>query len=120
MAWDPAIVRQMLARVSAVTGRPWATAIAGQIHFSKSTLYGVFVDNVLGAPANTSASDDPLCLAHWGTTPLTSKTADQFLGGLRQTDVAAMISAKSGTPLEVKRAAFAAYRAARTAPMRAF
>ena len=46
MAWDPTIVRQMLARVTATTGRPWPTAIAGQLHFSECTLYGVFVDDV--------------------------------------------------------------------------
>ena len=113
IAWNPKIVRQMLDRLTAITGRPWATSIAAQLHFSEWTLYGVFVDNVLGAPANAFASDDPHCLAHWGTTPLTPETADHFLRSLQQTDVAAMISAKSGTPLDVKRAAFAAYRASR-------
>jgi hypothetical protein len=107
MAWDPAIVRRMLARVTDVAGRSWTTAIAGQLHFSEWTLYGVFVDDVLGAPATSFASDDSLCLAHWGTTPLNPDTAAEFLSGLRATDVAAMISAKSGTPLAVRRDAFA-------------
>ena len=114
LAWDPAIVRRMLERVTATTGRPWPTAIAGQLHFSEWTLYGVFVDEVLGAPANSFASDDPLCLAHWGTTPLDHDSADAFLCDLQPTDIAAMISAKSRTPLAVKRAAFASYRATRT------
>jgi hypothetical protein len=113
LAWDPKIVRQMLARVTEAAGRPWTTAIAGQLHFSEWTLYGVFVDGLLGAPGKSIVSDDPLCLAHWGTSPLTRETAREFLAGLRSTDVAAMISAKSGTPLEVKRAAFAAQRASR-------
>jgi hypothetical protein len=112
LAWDPRIVRKMLGRVSEVTGRPWATAIAAQLHFSEWTLYGVFVDKVLGGRANAFASEDPLCLAHWGTTPLTPQTAGEFFGGLKHTDIAAMISAKSRTPLEVKRKAFAAHRAA--------
>ena len=56
----------MLARVAATTGRPWTTAIARQLHFSEWTLYGVFVDDVIGAPANSFASDDPLCLGYWG------------------------------------------------------
>jgi hypothetical protein len=108
----------MLARVTATTGRPWPTVIAGQLHFSEWTLYGVFVDDVLGAPANSFASDDPLCLAHWGTTPLDQDSADAFLCDLQPTDIAAMISAKSRTPLAVKRAALASYRAARTARAR--
>lgn len=72
-------------------------------------LYGVLVDNVLGATANSFASDDPLCPAHWA--PLDQKGATQFLNRIRPIDVAAMISAKSGTLLAVKRAAFANFRA---------
>jgi hypothetical protein len=114
LAWDPAIVRRLLTRVTVTTGRPWTTAIAGQLHFSEWTLYGVFVDHVIGAPANSFASDDPLCLAYWDETPLNQDGAVDFLRGVRSTDVAAMISAKSRTPLAVRQAAFAVYRAART------
>jgi len=116
LAWDPAIVRRMLERVTATTGRAWTTSIAGQLHFSEWTLYGVFVDDVIGAPANSSASDDPLCLAYWETVPLNRDGAVDFLHGIRPTDVAAMISAKSRTPLAVRRAAFAEFRAAEHKP----
>ena len=116
VAFDPAIVRRMLARVTATTGRPWTTAIARQLHFSEWTLYGVFVDEVIGAPANSFASDDPLCLTYWDETPLDCDGAADFLGGIRPTDVAAMISAKSRTPLAVRRAAFAATERADCGP----
>jgi hypothetical protein len=111
LAWDPAIVRQMLARVATVTGRPWATAIAGQLHFSEWTLYGVFVDEALGAPANSFASEDPLCLAYWNEGPLSRQGAIDFIQRAKPTDIAVMISAKSRTPLAVRRAAFAGQRA---------
>lgn len=117
MAWDPATVRRMLAKVADTASRPWTTAIAGRLHFSEWTLYGVFVDHVIGAPANSFASDDPLCLAYWDVTPLNRDRAIDFLRGLRPTDVAAMISAKSRTPLAVRRAAFAGYRAAQPQPV---
>ena len=110
LACDPAVVRRMLARLTAVSGRPWATAITRQLHFSEWTLYGVFVDGVIGAPANSFASDDPLCLAYWDETPLNRDSAVDFLRGVRPSDVAAMISAKSRTPLTVRRAAFACHR----------
>lgn len=112
MAWDPVTVRRMLAKVAGVANCPWTTAIAGQLHFSEWTLYGVFVDHVIGAPANSFASDDPLCRACWDVTPLSPERAIDFLRGVQPTDVAAMISAKSRTPLAVRRAAFASYRAA--------
>ncbi len=117
MAWDPATVRRMLAKVAGIASRPWTTVIAGQLHFSEWTLYGVFVDHVIGAPANSFASDDPLCLACWDVTPLDPDRAIDFLRGVRPTDVAAMISAKSRTPLAVRRAAFAGYRAAQPQPV---
>jgi hypothetical protein len=114
LAWDPAIVRQMLAKVANTTGRLWTTAIAGQLHFSEWTLYGVFVDEAIGTPANSFVSDDPLCLAYWNDGPLSRQGAIDLLRGVRPTDVAAMISAKSRTPLAVRRAAFAGHRAALT------
>jgi hypothetical protein len=116
LAWDPAIVRRMLERVTVTAGCPWTTAIARQLHFSEWTLYGVFVDEALGAPANSFGSDDPLCLAYWGTVPLSSKGAGDFLQGLQPADIAVMISAKSRTPLAVRRSAFASYRAAEHKP----
>jgi hypothetical protein len=101
----------MLARVAATTGRPWPTAIAGQIDFSECVLYGVFVDGVSGASTNSFASDDPLCLLYWEHVPLNLDGATHFIRGIRPTDIAAMIPSKSRTPPEVREAAFAALRA---------
>ena len=112
LAWDPVIVRRMLARVTAITASPWPSAIAGQLHFSECVLYGVFVDGVIGAPANSFASDDPLCLLYWEPIPLNLDSAAQFIRGVRPTDIAAVIQSKSRTPLAVRQAAFAALRAA--------
>jgi hypothetical protein len=112
LAWDPDIVRRMLARVAVTTGRPWTTAIAGQLDFSECVLYGVFVDQVLGAPANSFASNDSLCSVYWEQTPLNSDSAVEFVRSVRPTDVAAVIQSNSQTPMAVRRAAFAALRAA--------
>jgi len=75
-------------------------------------LYGVYVDGVSGEPANAFASDDPLCLLYWEPTPLNLDSAAHFIRGIRPTDIAAMISSKSRTPLGVREAAFASLRAA--------
>src|SRR5688572_6395208 len=112
LAWNPAIVRQMLARVAAMTGRPWTTSIAAHLHFSEWTLYGVFVDNVIGARATSFDSDDSLCHAYWDPAALDRDGAIRFLCGIGAADIAAMISAKSRTPLSVRRAAFAELRCA--------
>jgi hypothetical protein len=115
LAVDPAFVRQMLARVATTSGIPWPTMIARQVHFSEWTLYGVFVDNVIDAPRASFVSDDPLCVGYWDEIPLTLDESIRFLSGIRPTHVAAMISAKSRTPLAVRRAAFARHRAVEAA-----
>jgi hypothetical protein len=112
LAWDPMIVRQMLARVEAVTRRPWPTAIAGQLDFSECVLYGVFVDEVIGTTANTFVSDDPLCRVYWEQTPLNVASAAHFIRGVRPTDIAVVIQSKSRTPPAVREAIFNALRAA--------
>jgi hypothetical protein len=104
LAWDPAIVRQLLTRVESVTGRPWQTAIGAELHFSEWTLYGVFVEEVLGAAATTFTADHSRCHSYWDETPLDEVGVAEFLSGVRPDDIAVMISAKSHTPLPVRRA----------------
>jgi hypothetical protein len=110
IACDPAVVRQMLNHVEVTSEQHWASAIGKQVHFSEWTLYGVFLDEVTGLPANAFVSDQPLCLGDWST-KFTKDEADEFLNNLGPDDVAAMISSKSGTPISVRRAAFADWRA---------
>jgi hypothetical protein len=110
LAWDPAIVRQLLDRVEKTTGRRWADAVASQLHFSEWTLYGVFVDNVLPGKATEFSTATSLCHALWDTVPLDADTLDGFVAGMADDDVAVMISAKTHTPLSIRRAASAAMR----------
>jgi hypothetical protein len=110
LAWDPSVVRRLLVRVEQVTGRRWTDAISAQLHFSEWTLYGVFVDEVLGAPINSYASDTSRCHALWDRIPLDERTVVEFVGAASAEDLAVMISAKSHTPLPVRRAAYAALK----------
>jgi hypothetical protein len=112
LAWDPEVVRQMLAHVAATTGRPWSTAIAGQLDFSECVLYGVFVDGVAGTPASAFASDDSRCLVYWEQTPLNHDSASEFVRSVRPTHIAAVIQSKSLTPVALREATFTALRAA--------
>ncbi|HEY3483923.1 MAG TPA: hypothetical protein VGK49_01010, partial [Ilumatobacteraceae bacterium] len=75
-----------------------------ELHFSEFTLYGKYVDHF----TNTPGSSDTLCHTYWDTLPLDQAAADRFVGDMADTDVAMMISAKSRTPLAVRRAAIAA------------
>jgi hypothetical protein len=103
--WDRRVVLKLRDRVEAVTHRPWLDAIASQLHVSEFVLYGVFVDEVLGPSANVFGAESMLCHSYWNTTPLTRVDATRFVQALGPDDVAVMLSAKSRTPLDVRRAA---------------
>lgn len=112
LAWDPTIVRRMLARVATTTGRPWPTVIAGQFDFSECVLHGLYVDEVAGAPATSFVSDDPLCRVYWEQTPLDMDSAADFIRSVRPTDIAVVVQSKSRTPQSVREAIFSTLRGA--------
>ena len=105
-AWDRCTVLALQDRIQRTTGRPWLDAVAGELHISEFILYGVFVDQVLGEHANVLPTESMLCHSYWHRSPLSLEAAEQFMRALPAEDVAVMISAKSRTPLSVRRAAF--------------
>jgi hypothetical protein len=104
--WDRDVVRRTLRRVEDTTGRRWLEAIGGELRFSEWTLYGVFADQVEQARAVT-VTPASLCHTYWETVPLGIDEAAAFLTSVGRDDVAYMISAKSHTPVAVRRAAHA-------------
>lgn len=102
-AWDRQTVRALRDRIEQVTGRDWMDAIGSQLHISEFVLYGVFVEAVLGPSAAVVADESMLLHAYWPTTPLSQVAAKGFVRALPPDHVAVMISAKSRTPLDVRR-----------------
>jgi Family of unknown function (DUF6492) len=105
-SWDRVVVRRMLARVEEVTGRGWLAAVGKELHFSECMLYGVYADEVEQAKGLVTTGDSQ-CHTYWGSDPLTVEGAAEMISSAGTGDVAYMISAKSHTPLEVRRAAHA-------------
>jgi hypothetical protein len=103
--WDPVIVRAMQQRITEVTGMNWMDAFNARLHISEFILYGVFVDEVLGASGDRPPGDASICHNNWKRSPLTHEEAIAFAERLPREAIAMMISAKSNTPLEVRRAA---------------
>ncbi|NRQ32519.1 hypothetical protein HII36_11810 [Nonomuraea sp. NN258] len=100
--WDPAIVRDLQRRIADSTGRPWFDAFTAHLHVSEFILYGVFVDEVLGT---RPPSDTTICHNSWEDVPMDLESALAFADGLKPEAVGMMISAKSKTPPDVRRAA---------------
>jgi hypothetical protein len=107
MLWQPQVLRQLLTRVQQVAQRPWPDAIGARLHFSEWTLYGVYVDEFTVLPPS-AVTDDDRCHNYWGSSPLTTAAALDFVSAIPGTALAMMISAKSRTPLEVRRMALSA------------
>jgi Family of unknown function (DUF6492) len=103
--WDPAVVRAMQERIAEVTGRNWLDSFCSQLHISEFILYGVFVDEVLGASGSRPPADITICHNSWERWPLDLEAAIAFAEQMSPAAVAMMISAKSGTPEDVRRAA---------------
>jgi Family of unknown function (DUF6492) len=108
-AFDPSLVRRMRDRIQSCTGRNWLDSIAAELHFSEWITYGVYVDSLSDIPRERTAHCQ--CLNYWDPMPLDSESIDRFLDSIGLADVAVMISAKSRTPLDIRRAAIARMRA---------
>lgn len=103
--WRPEVVRAVQARITAVTGRPWIEVFTGQLRVSEFVLYGVFVDEVLNATGASTPTTTAMCHNAWQDTPLSRSEAMAFAESIPDQAVAVLISAKSRTPLDVRRAA---------------
>jgi SAM-dependent methyltransferase len=107
--WDRRIAVALQERIQQTTGKHWLDAVAAQLHFSEFVLYGVFADKVLGGQVSVTDSDSMFCHNYWKRTPLDIAAGERFLREMPEQDVAIMISAKSGTPLEVRQRILAPY-----------
>jgi len=97
-------VRAALRRVEETARVPWATAVGRELHFSEMVLYGVYAEHVGAAPP-MPATSDMHCPSFSDERALDEEALAAFLGGMSGSDVAVMISAKSGTDLTARRAA---------------
>jgi hypothetical protein len=102
--WDPGIVGAMLRRLENVGRRSWRDILCSELHLSEFTLYGVFVESLLGPPATSFVSASSLCHSYWETTPMDESRGRSFLRECADDDVAILIQSKSNTPLDLRRA----------------
>ena len=109
--WHRNTILALQDRIQQATGRPWLEAVTGQLHFSENILYGVFVDEVHRQNVDFVPTETMFCHTYWDPA-LEFDSAEKFAQAIPDQDVAIMISAKSGTPLDVRRHCYAAVRAA--------
>lgn len=103
LVWDGEIVRALQRRLQELSGRPWLDLLGGQLHISEAILYGTFAES--GSPGSPAppVTADSHCHCYWPDEPLSLDAARRFVEETGPDDVAVMISAKSRTPLDVRR-----------------
>ena len=102
-AWEPPVVREMLARIESEHRRAWQTMVGSCLHFSEMILYGVYVDALMPDRRTRAATSSMPCLTHPDEIPLDEAGVRRFVERLPEDAVAVMISAKSGTSLGDRR-----------------
>jgi hypothetical protein len=105
--WEPAVIRGIQQRIAETTGRDWLDAFTSELHISEFMMYGIFVDEVLSVGSDRPPADPNICHNTWQRAPMDHAAAIEFADRLRPDAVAMMISAKSRTPVEIRRAAIA-------------
>lgn len=102
--WEPARVRAMQARISEVTGLPWADAFTSRLHVSEFVVYGVYADELVGAEERPATSPE-ICHSAYIRMPMDHEDAMAFADRIGPEAIGMMISSHSHTPAEVREAA---------------
>lgn len=100
--WNPLYVRLLREHLAMRWGRGWLHILGSELHFSEWTLYGLFVDHLLGGSAKSQPTNENGVLSYWGTSPIQEPQVKDFLAHRKESDFASMISARSGTNLTVR------------------
>jgi hypothetical protein len=103
ISWDRRLVLEMCARIEAVTGRTWHSALAATRNVSEYLLYGVFVAKVAGEE-RVWIDHEHRCTTHWDASPLARASLEEFAHSLGDGDIALMISSHSRTPASIRSA----------------
>ena len=102
ISWNRHIVRDVCARIEAVSGLPWHVAFTRGRLVSEYLTYGLYVDKVIGPQAAGVWIDErSWCHTFWGPEPLSAEAMHAFVSELKDDDVAFSIAGYTGTSPEV-------------------
>ncbi len=107
--WSPGVVRDLVARIEAVHGRPWHEALRDAGSFSEYFVYGVYADLVRGG-AGLSASDASLCHSYWDAAPIGPGDMARHLGLMRAHHRAVAVQSTHAFTAQARRALYDACR----------
>ncbi len=113
ITWRADLARALLAHVERTTGRHWVAAVAGRRAFSEWLLYGLFVDEVLGAGSGHVAEARALARTYWLRGDITPDGLLREMDALPADAVAIGVQSFIEMPVPLLRAAFERFSATR-------
>lgn len=99
ITWRKDNVYKMCDRIEEVSGTDWVQTLGKQWHLSEYTLYGTFVDRILGEDCGHYRELNKICHDYFTPTPLSNAELRQFLSKIHPDQVAVMIASKAGMPV---------------------
>lgn len=94
--WRREVVSALLDEIAGRSRRDWMRTLARSSDFSEYTLYGRFVDDLLGKTRGEPPLWPSLCRCYWGESPITNTELDEFIDASAPSEVGVMISSKGG------------------------
>ncbi|GAA4760142.1 DUF6492 family protein [Citricoccus nitrophenolicus] len=103
VSWDTRLLRDCLAHVEEVTGRPWAAAIAEQLYFSEDILYGTYVRAFGDVQDRANQHATTLCHSYWEPEAMTAADVDGFVERFAEEHRAVHIQSNTDTDDQIFR-----------------
>jgi hypothetical protein len=93
--WKRTNALALLEHIQQQTGRHWLRALAAAWNVSEYTLYGRFVQDVLGESAGHFVSTSPLCLDYYKRVPLSALELEVLLDRIGPDELAVSLTSKA-------------------------
>lgn len=106
VTWTKANVVGLQRHIEKTTTRDWISAIASRRGFSEYSIYGYYVDRILGASAGHAATSMPLARTFWFPHEIPEGGLAGFADALEPGQVAVGVQSFIGEPVEKLRAFF--------------
>ncbi len=100
ITWRRDRVLQLCQHIERVSGREWIETLANSWHLGECVLYGIFIDRILKERSGHYYDTQNICHNYWFPQALSDEQLQHFIREIHPDQVALMISAKAGMPVE--------------------
>lgn len=105
--WNKRVLQQMFERMTQVNRKSWQQVLCKPLRISEYTLYGVFVDSILGVEnAGHFRDETKYTLDYYLESPMVKAEIEELKSRMKPEHYAVSISSKSNTDISLVRSVF--------------